>query len=100
MRRSGKTTRTVDEAIQKLFNQGEIWIPTMSGIKHMNEKHFPKEKKEQLMKFSVIDDEWELSQMVQKHLEKRIVNRLMIEHQQQCSFSKKDSHTVIKLINP
>lgn len=33
MRRDGKTTRLIDAAIQELFNNGEVYVP--SGIKAM-----------------------------------------------------------------
>lgn len=81
-RRSGKTTRTIDDAIQKLFTNSEIWIPSKTVILEFNNQNSQKKNQEikDFSKFSIIDDDWELDSFVQIGLIKRIINRLENEH--------------------
>lgn len=71
MRRTGRTTRAVDEAIQKLFNHGEVIIPLV----------YPEGGK---VGYNVVVDE-EMSPIAfrdnQEELVSIIRKRLNIEHQ-------------------
>lgn len=98
MRQSGKTTRTIDEAIQTLFTEGKIWIPTKSGIKNFyNSKRILKvEEREKLIKIMIIDPDWEEG-LSQDNLTRRIARRINIEHFEQCIISKELENLVIKL---
>lgn len=69
----GKTTRTVDHAIQMLFTEGTIHVPTKSEIK--DENYQRGRNKNQM----IIDPDWE-ADYAQKDLLNRIVKRLRFEH--------------------
>ena len=63
MRRSGKTTRTVDEAIQYLFNNKSINL-------HLND----------FSKSDFVDFDAEKHNLAQKYFIDKLINRLNIEH--------------------
>jgi hypothetical protein len=99
MRRSGKTTRTIDEAIQTLFKEGEIWIPSKQGIKNFNEsERFNKnEDRLKILSLMIIDPEWQEGR-AQEDLGKRIAKRINSEHFDQCTYSKENEYLKIRLI--
>ena len=72
MRRSGKTTRAVDNAIQVLFKYGAIYIPTKTQIKNNDFDGIPYS---QIVK----DEDW-YEGKAQDEFARRIYNRLQIEH--------------------
>ena len=72
MRRSGKTTRTIDEAIQKLFTYGEITVPLNIG----NRMYLNNKREETI----VIDPDAKIGNEVQRDLFSRIRKRLELEH--------------------
>ncbi len=78
MRRSGKTTRKVDEAVQKFFENGAMLIPNNDEIRKGD---FNGELKDQV----IIDPDVEIENpnMCQHELKYRIVRRLEIEHHNQ-----------------
>lgn len=72
MRRNGKTTRTIDAAIQAIFNpknEGRIIVPN-------NVQETKGFKPSQIVK----DQDWYLSDGVQNYLRRRIFERLSREH--------------------
>ena len=80
-RKTGKTTRTVDEAIQQILKYNKIFIPTKHQLKREVLKlnginpirGYPNE-------ITVIDPDWTDSQAVQEFLWRRIIKRLQYEH--------------------
>lgn len=78
LRRSGKTTRTIDQAIQALFKYGIIYVPLntekLHGILAIGD--FGPEQ-------IIIDQDAHISNRVQEHLLNSIFRRLQIEHQDQ-----------------
>ncbi|RDY58019.1 hypothetical protein [Flagellimonas nanhaiensis] len=76
MRRTGKTTRLVDLAIQTLFEKGEIFIADMKWIES-ERRGFTSDEIADRDKFI---DEIDASQRIQNHLMSRILKRLESEH--------------------
>lgn len=74
MRRSGKTTRDIDQAVQDLFNKGSVYVPTKTEINQSTESYNRK-----LPENSVMDTQWLLG-MAQEDFFSRLVKRLSIEH--------------------
>ena len=70
MRRSGKTTRLVDYAIQSLFSTGYIKVPSIHELK------------EGLYRESniIVDEDAGVGDNIQKHLFDVIMCRLEVEH--------------------
>lgn len=77
MRASGKTTRKVDEAVQKLFVQRLIVIPFYSNLK---DKQYYRGRD---INTFIIDEDWESHSNVQKYLLQKILERLQLEHTNQ-----------------
>lgn len=75
-RMTGKTTRTVDHAIQTLFEIGEIYVPIKNSIEREIKEGF----RERNLKTVVLDPDWGVSSMVQNRLIDLILNRLRNEH--------------------
>lgn len=76
MRRSGKTTRTIDEAIQILFTKGAIKIPNSQEIDRLPPGRTSAYLKENNW---ILDPDWTTGS-AQEDLYRRIFNRLEIEH--------------------
>ncbi|MBS3914831.1 MAG: hypothetical protein KG003_10040 [Bacteroidetes bacterium] len=74
MRRSGKTTRLINEAIEILFKEKIIYIPTKQGIRTPNKWESKADK------FNLIDPDYSESNMAQEDFIRRIFNRAMAEH--------------------
>ena len=98
MRRSGRTTRLVDQAVQILFTEGEIFIPMGSWIERMAENMVTLSKEEFVKSCRFIDWVGEsTSSMTQLHLAKTIQRRLDLEHQYQYEATKSLKGIWIKL---
>lgn len=69
-RRTGKTTRTVNLAIEKLFEYGSIIIPFQHELQQEN--NFIRGSRTPL----IIDPDWEKSPTVQLELLRRVIKRL------------------------
>jgi hypothetical protein len=96
MRMSGKTTRKVDEAVQKLFTHREIIIPNVKCIK----EYYGSEltgglfyNKEHVL---IIDEDWN-SGHSQEFMTNSLVRRLYWEHNDQYIVNKKHFGTKILL---
>ncbi len=72
MRKSGKTTRTIDDAIQALFEKGEIRVPSHHELERVDGLRGYKVT-------NVIDVDWYKSSKVQNDLLQRILMRLDVE---------------------
>lgn len=72
-RMSGGTTRTVDLAVQRLFELGEIYIPKQI---HISKESFRGRNPRTI----IIDPSWDASPHVQNRLFDLISNRLKAEH--------------------
>ena len=70
----GKTTRTVDHAVQILFTEGKIHVPNKNQIK--DEKYSRGKIKNQI----IIDPDWDSNYAVQETLFRKIKHRLIYEH--------------------
>lgn len=81
MRRTGKTTRLVDKAIQKLFTSGLIYVPTKT-------EYFSKvEPLDRVLRTKGIDEsqvfvDYDISKYndAQRHFEIMLDRRLCLEH--------------------
>lgn len=71
MRRSGKTTRMTDEAVQALFTYGRIFVPNLERVPMelglINEQVF-------------VDPDADLGNYAQRHLRDNIIQRVEREH--------------------
>lgn len=97
MRRSGKTTKIIDAAIQQLFTEGEIWIPSKYKIRSVDVydvKHF--EFNEEYKVKAVIDEDWNKG-YAQEDLSERIIRRIDLEHKYQYEIEKQIGLVKIKL---
>lgn len=83
MRKSGKTTRTIDSAIQHLFEFGKIYIPTDNLF--MEHEGFEKVFRGTGAKESDVfyDIDWRPNNSAQKHFITRLSIRLSNEHPNQ-----------------
>lgn len=88
MRASGKTTRTVDEAIQKLFKYGVIIIPFNIG-----NKQFVNERNKDIL---VIDSDAKVGNQAQREMCARLRKRLHSEHNGQFTFNIKEQSITLK----
>ncbi|MBB1150266.1 hypothetical protein H4K35_09010 [Myroides sp. NP-2] len=75
MRRSGRTTRIVDEAIQQLFTKGSIYVPTKT---HLEENLKDTRSVKKNMNY-IVDPDWDKG-YAQRDLFSRILKRLELEH--------------------
>lgn len=101
MRRNGKTTRTIDEAIQKLFIDGEIIIPTKVQIEYytshiLEDKRWNNDKITEYENKAVIDSDWSLG-YAQDDFRRRILKRLEFEHRDMFK-TLKDDNSFFKII--
>ena len=71
MRMSGKTTRTIDKAIQCLFKHGVIHVPRKVNFESTRGR-----KKECV----IVDPDHELGSGIQRHLFDSILKRISFEH--------------------
>lgn len=76
MRRSGRTTRTVDEAIQTLFTKGSILIPYSS----ITELQRSTSRVSGVLQIPIIVDPDYFQADVQRDIQQLILNRLKSEH--------------------
>jgi hypothetical protein len=79
MRRSGKTTRLIDEAVQALFNEGEIIIPDGRWINDEHKRGFSIQQIDKINRF--IDDVYSPNGESQERFKRLLIRRLSIEHQ-------------------
>lgn len=83
MRRSGKTTRLVDKAVQLLFEDGNVFIPQAGFLERRdNLGGYTKEQIEK-MRWMVDDYEGKQSNKMQSRLRQILIKRLQSEHQGQ-----------------
>ena len=75
MRRSGKTTRKVDKAIQVLFTEGGIFIPSYTYLIKDNYDDYVK-----IDLALIIDPDWLNNHNAQENLKFLILRRLKTEH--------------------
>lgn len=80
-RRSGKTTRTIDHAIQVLFTKGKIYIPSRQELKDDIEEN-SEGKINKLMDFVIADYDWHMGR-AQDDMKKGLIKRLQSEHNSQ-----------------
>ena len=88
MRRSGKTTRAVDDAIQRLFTIGEIWILKSEYLEKYQENLLLNYNTLELKQKVVYDYDWKGNNM-QRIFYDKIKKRLDNEHSIEifcCSF--------------
>lgn len=88
MRRTGKTTRSVDKAIQKLFRYGEITVPSKGQIDSGTLDVGIEEGT------IIVDPDWMDGDRVQDHLRSRILRRLQEEHKPDIEIS--NSRIILK----
>lgn len=89
MRRDGKTTRLVDEAIQHLFVTGNLYIPSAGGIEL--EGVFEELPHTEQM---FIDPDHKPDNMAQTNFTQRFISRLKIEHDPKYYQIKKDKYYI------
>lgn len=86
IRRSGKTTKCIDDAIQVLFTKGKIYIPSKQELKDDAElTMLGKESQRKLLKvmdFLVVDYDWHMGR-AQDDMKRRLIKRLQSEHNSQ-----------------
>ena len=84
MTKSGKTTRTIDNAVQAFFSNGEgLYVPTYHQLIDREDgsdkaEPIPEDLSEDQI---IIDPDWKVSSTVQRHLLGAILKRLNFEHQ-------------------
>lgn len=78
MRRTGETTRRIDEAVQNLFTKGEIFVPDYAWVKNRKNSGICIHEET-----SIEVDHFYSSIGAQDFFLKRIMNRLNLEHQGQ-----------------
>lgn len=82
MRRTGKTTRLIDEAIQMLFNDGEITILSLHNIFDKSEQWKRGLTDKQInSRFRLIDPDNSKDNKAQYHFYVNLRRRLYNEHQ-------------------
>jgi hypothetical protein len=81
MRRSGKTTRTVDQAIQKLFTDKKLVI-----YKNCDNRS------------DILDPDANLHSFAQKHFLDQLLRRLESEHKGSYEIDNEKNHAVIKIL--
>lgn len=79
MRRTGRTTRVIDVAIQKLFENGCIVIPSRDNLTE-GRNLYVKGKSEKIIQDLVIDPDYNEGSSVQIVLFEKILRRLEVEH--------------------
>ena len=88
MRRNGKTTRAVDDAIQRLFTIGEIWILKSEYLEKYQDNLLLNYNTLELKQKVVYDYDWKVNNM-QRIFYDKIKKRLDNEHSIEifcCSF--------------
>lgn len=82
MRRSGKTTRMIDAAIQELFTTGQVYIPSGARLKVLLDKHgergYEAEEYNRMIRYNDMDGFD--SSKIQDYFCKRFKDRLFFEH--------------------
>jgi len=78
MRKTGKTTRVIDDAIQKLFIVGKITVPSKSILERDSFYRGRKVNSDVI----IVDPDWRISNTVQRDLFERIARRVHVEHSQ------------------
>lgn len=91
MRRSGKTTRLIDHAIQVLFKEGRILAPITWDYDYM-----VKVGEDKLL---MIDEDWKRGNRAQTDFIERLLKRLESEHRLSKYLDKRNSSgiTIISL---
>lgn len=87
MRRTGKTTRKVDEAIQTLFKENYIILPKGECINEMYVWEYP----------SIIDEDAGISPLAQDEMSRLVYKRLESEHFMMYDTQEFDKYREIKL---
>ena len=80
MRRSGKTTRLIDEAIQELFKKGELKLSLNYNVKS-----------------DFLDRDSTSENRAQRDFVDRLIQRLSIEHRNCCETRKQTDFVIITL---
>jgi len=91
MRRSGKTTRLIDDAIQYLFTNKTLFIETSSGLSRGESSKMPNMD----VKFDNVGDSKFF--LAQKYFIQRLLERLNNEHQHCFEVEKTTDFIVIKV---
>ena len=73
MRRSGKTTRMIDEAVQYLFEKGELYLFKKCGFKNAVRTLTNHQK-------LFVDPDHKMSNQAQQDFIYRVMKRLEVEH--------------------
>lgn len=73
MRRSGETTRMIDEAVQYLFENGELYLFKKCGFKIASRNHIDSQK-------IFVDPDHKMSNQAQQDFIYRVMKRLEAEH--------------------
>jgi len=81
MRRDGKTTRLINDAIEEMFKKGKICVPlkhpkSIKELKDAMAKDFFKDTKTKIF----IDEDSKITNSIQKNFRERLVRRLDTEH--------------------
>jgi hypothetical protein len=92
-RMTGKTTRTIDHAIQVLFTEGIIEVPTNKQIERLNSES----KNRNTL---ILDPDWKSHSAVQTNLLRGIMRRLKFEHKMEYNKSFKVNGTTIFIDDP
>ena len=83
-RRSGNTTRLINDAVEALFTEGEIFIPDSNWLEKSKEG-FALSEIEKRNRF--IDFNERPTGNTQRHFKRRLIKRLDLEHQYQYEVS-------------
>lgn len=89
----GKTTRTIDYAIQVLFKEGMIFVPSRTEY---NNPHYHSDRNRNIM---IIDPDWQFDG-VQRDLLNRIKKRLKFEHNLDKYSNLRVNGTTIFIVDP
>lgn len=90
MRRSGKTTRLIDKAIQTLFESGMIFIPTWYSMNQY------KRGKRAIKIPTFIDVDAHYANFAQENFSNRLLKRLEYEHTDTYTLNGDQSGIIIK----
>ena len=89
MRRTGKTTRLIDQAIQSLFNNGQLYLLRKHAV-----GNFRNIIKNGSTLF--VDPDHKMSNMAQNEFVYRVMKRLEFEHTQSCTMKMNKDYIHIK----
>lgn len=88
---TGKTTRVINDAVERLFQFKEIFIPNKNHLKN-NINFFNRITDTTI----IIDEDWNEG-IAQEEMFYRLLDRLKIEHSEQFNVNKNEKGYTIKL---